>query len=343
MQMRTDRSLARSEDRGDLVEGVARVVVKNDRGSLPFGEQGERLDQVVRFGTRALLDIRACEALTVLQVGRSDAERDLPDPRNDVADRGFGSEGASEGLSDGFTGDVSIARVGKKRVVEAIAVIAVDLLYVGAWSHSGPLCHAILSVGRGRCFTRASKFLRNRGARTFRHTADMHATAQRQRTRDWARAHWSTVPRIALVVLASLVLAGCGLLQNGGDDDDYEARLEAWRGKDYPLYKWTVVSSEPVFGPFRMEILVRDGVPTRAYSNDFKKKLKIEGDEVDGRPGTIDALIEYLVRYAPDAKSVNVEWTSAGYPSKIEIDHSDAIDDEVTFTVEEFIPLEGAP
>lgn len=143
-----------------------------------------------------------------------------------------------------------------------------------------------------------------------------------------------------MAIAASLVLAGCGLLQTVGDDD-YEARLATWQAEDHPLYKWTVVWSEPIFGPFRMEILVRDGVPVRAYSNN--DKLKIEGEEVEGRPGTVDALIGYLIRYAPDAESVNVEWTSAGYPSKIAIDHSDAIDDEVTFTVEEFIPLEGTP
>ena len=35
--------------------------------------------------------------------------------------------------------------------------------------------------------------------------------------------------------------------------------------------------------------------------------------------------------------AIEVEWASAGYPSKIELDLSDAIDDEVTFTVEEFV------
>ncbi len=146
------------------------------------------------------------------------------------------------------------------------------------------------------------------------------------------------VRRIVLAV-ALLALTGCGLLQDGGED--YETRLATWQGEDHPLYKWTVVWSEPVFGPFRMEILVRDGVPTRAYSNDFNRKLRVDGDQVKGRPGTVDALIDWLVQYAPDAKSVEVEWASAGYPSKIELDHSDAIDDEITVTVEEFMPLDG--
>jgi hypothetical protein len=38
MQMRADRSLPRSEDRRDLFERVARVVVENDRGSLALRE-----------------------------------------------------------------------------------------------------------------------------------------------------------------------------------------------------------------------------------------------------------------------------------------------------------------
>jgi hypothetical protein len=136
-----------------------------------------------------------------------------------------------------------------------------------------------------------------------------------------------------------LVLTGCGLFHDDGDD--YEARLAAWQREDYPLYKWTVVWSEPVFGPFPMEVLVRDGVPVRAYSNN--EKLKIEEGQVEGRPATIDALIEWLARYAPDAVSADIEWSPTGYPSRIELDHSDVIDDEVTVSVEGFIPMDPMP
>lgn len=132
--------------------------MKDDRGSLALGELGEGLDEVVRFGCGTFFYLRARVPLPILQVGRGNTEGDLPDPRSDVADRGFGSEGASEGLSDGFAGYVSIACVGEERVVKAIPVIAVDLLYVGAWSHSGPLCHAILSVRGAGCFTSPPRF-----------------------------------------------------------------------------------------------------------------------------------------------------------------------------------------
>jgi hypothetical protein len=42
---------------------------------------------------------------------------------------------------------------------------------------------------------------------------------------------------------------------------------------------------------------------------------------------------------ADDAISVDVRWSEAGYPSRIRIDYSDAID-EVTFKVIRFEPLE---
>ena len=142
--------------------------------------------------------------------------------------------------------------------------------------------------------------------------------------------------RRTAVVVAFIVLAGCGQDQDGGGE--YEERLQAWQRMDYPLYRWTLIASEPVFGPHPMEILVREGVPVRAHSRD--EKLEIEGDHVDGRPGTVGALIEWLIRYGPGATSVNVEWASAGYPSKIELDHSDAIDDEISFRVAEFVPLD---
>ena len=132
--------------------------------------------------------------------------------------------------------------------------------------------------------------------------------------------------RIALVA-ALVALSGCVQSQDAGDD--YEARLATWQESEPPLYKWTVVWSEPVFGPFPMDILVRDGLPGRAYSFSEDRKLKIDGDQVAGRPGTVDALMDWLIQYAPEAKSVNVEWNAAGYPSRIALDHSDAIDDEI--------------
>ncbi len=140
------------------------------------------------------------------------------------------------------------------------------------------------------------------------------------------------------LLAAFVLLAGCGAFQDG--DDEYEERLQAWQQSDHQLYRWTLVSSEPVFGPQTMTILVREGRPIRARSGN--DKLEIEGVRVDTRPGTVDALIDWLIRYAPDAKSVNVEWASAGDPSKIELDHTDGIDDEVSFEVVEFVPLDAA-
>jgi hypothetical protein len=141
------------------------------------------------------------------------------------------------------------------------------------------------------------------------------------------------------LLAAFVLLAGCGAFQDG--DDEYQERLRAWQQSDHQLYRWTLVSSEPVFGPQTMTILVREGRPIRARSGN--DKLEIEGVRVDSRPGTVDALIDWLIRYAPNAKSVNVEWASVGFSSKIELDHTDAIDDEVSFEVVEFVLLDAAP
>jgi Family of unknown function (DUF6174) len=148
-----------------------------------------------------------------------------------------------------------------------------------------------------------------------------------------------SVVRPTALVLALSVLTGCSFFQGGDQDDD--ARSTAWQEERHPSYRWTVVWTEPVFGPFPMEILVRDGVPVRALSNN--EKLRTHGDQVEGRPGTVDALIEWLARYSPDAASVDVEWAPAGYPSRIELDHSDAIDDEITIAVEEFVRMDSVP
>lgn len=57
-------------------------------------------------------------------------------------------------------------------------------------------------------------------------------------------------------------------------------------------------------------------------------------------PATVEALFGLLIDDADDAISVDVRWSEAGYPSRIRIDYSDAIDDEVIFRVIRFEPLE---
>jgi hypothetical protein len=56
---------------------------------------------------------------------------------------------------------------------------------------------------------------------------------------------------------------------------------------------------------------------------------------------TVEALFVLLIDDAGDAISVDVRWSEAGYPSRIRIDHSGSIDDEVIFNVIRFEPLES--
>ena len=69
-----------------------------------------------------------------------------------------------ERFGDRLARNIRLARVGEDGVVEAIAFIAVGLFDVGARSHLGPLCHAILSVRRPECFTSPSRFFSGREA-----------------------------------------------------------------------------------------------------------------------------------------------------------------------------------
>ena len=136
-------------------------------------------------------------------------------------------------------------------------------------------------------------------------------------------------------LLAFLLATGCGF------SDDYSDRLDAWREGNHAFYTWTVVVSEPLMGPRRTNIDVRDGVPIRAHSRE--EDLEINGSDVEGvNFGTVDELIEWLVRYSPEAITVQVEWAPEGFPSRYYLDQSTAIDDEVTVRVVSFHPLGGS-
>jgi hypothetical protein len=120
---------------------------------------------------------------------------------------------------------------------------------------------------------------------------------------------------------------------------EYVERADAWRSQGSDSYVWTVEASEPVFGPRRITVRVLDGQPVRA-SADGKRVPVVDGfaNEV---PATVNAAFDWLIRSADDAISVTVRWSDAGYPARIRIDFSDAIDDEVSFKVIRFEPLES--
>ena len=97
-------------------------------------------------------------------------------------------------------------------------------------------------------------------------------------------------------------------------------------------------SPEPVLGLKWTRVRVEHGRPVRATADGEPVPVV---DWVGGRCAC-DGRCPLRVA-DPDADraiSVDVRWAEAGYPSRIAFDYSDAIDDEVTFKVIRFEPLE---
>lgn len=135
-------------------------------------------------------------------------------------------------------------------------------------------------------------------------------------------------------VLAACVLGGC----SSSDLGAYVERADDWRSRGIESYVWTLEASEPVFGPRRTTVRVVHGQPVRAMADG--RRVPIVGGSANDMPATVDALFELLIRDSDDAISVDVRWGEAGFPSRIALDYSDAIDDEVSFRVIRFEPLE---
>lgn len=87
-----------------------------------------------------------------------------------------------------------------------------------------------------------------------------------------------------------------------------------------------------------MTVRVAHGQPVRATAEGLR--IPVVDGSANDMPATVEALFVLLIDHAGDAISVDVRWSEAGYPSRIRIDHTDAIDDEVTFKVIRFEPLE---
>ena len=137
---------------------------------------------------------------------------------------------------------------------------------------------------------------------------------------------------VVSAVLFATGIWGCSSL------GEYVERADAWRSQGIENYVWTLEVSEPVFGPRRTTVRVVDGQPVRATVDG--ERVPIVDGSADDMPATIDALFVLLIRDADRATSVHVQWGQAGYPSRIRFDYSDAIDNEVSFKVVRFEPLE---
>ena len=137
---------------------------------------------------------------------------------------------------------------------------------------------------------------------------------------------------VVSAMLCAALMWGCSSL------GEYVERADAWRSQGIENYVWTLEVSEPVFGPRRATVRVAHGQPVRATVDG--ESVPIVDGSADNMPATVDALFVLLIRDADRATSVDVRWDETGYPSRIRFDYSDAIDDEVSFKVVRFEPLE---
>ena len=137
---------------------------------------------------------------------------------------------------------------------------------------------------------------------------------------------------VVSAMLFAAVMWGCSSL------GEYVERADTWRSQGIENYVWTLEVSEPVFGPRRATVSVVDGQPLQATVDG--ERVPIVDGSADNIPATVEALFVLLIRDADRATSADVRWGEAGYPSRIRFDYSDAIDDEVSFKVVRFEPLE---
>lgn len=96
--MDPDGSSSGAEESRDLVESIPGVVVQNDRRTLAIRQPRERFEEIRGHGCGMVLDLgQRCEPRAMSQLGSSETERNLPDPRNDLTDRRGRRDGSSEG------------------------------------------------------------------------------------------------------------------------------------------------------------------------------------------------------------------------------------------------------
>src|SRR4051812_8673454 len=80
VEVHPDGSLAEAEDRGDLIQRIAGVVVENNRGSLPIGQRRERENEFRRLWPRHdVVGQRFVPASSLHLCGR-DPKGDSPQP-----------------------------------------------------------------------------------------------------------------------------------------------------------------------------------------------------------------------------------------------------------------------
>jgi hypothetical protein len=131
-------------------------------------------------------------------------------------------------------------------------------------------------------------------------------------------------------VLAIVLAAACNTEPTSAD------RFDIWRANGPSRYTWTIEWSEPVFGPHRVTATVVDGRPVTIVPDADNRSA---GPDAEKGPLTVERLFRVLLHAESRARLVHVDWNARfGYPARIEIDYSDAVDDEVAYRVIRFEP-----
>jgi hypothetical protein len=136
--------------------------------------------------------------------------------------------------------------------------------------------------------------------------------------------------RVGWVTLASVLLILAGGAGCTRDLSEIEERQAAWEAAGIEDYLWSLTVREPLFGSRRVDIEVKEGAP---------HGVVLDGEDVaPGQAGdvplTIDELYGRLLATARSAVSLDVVWNlDPPYPVRIQIDESDALDDELTYEV----------
>jgi Family of unknown function (DUF6174) len=143
-------------------------------------------------------------------------------------------------------------------------------------------------------------------------------------TREQAPVGW------AALMLASGLLLLVGSAGCTRDLSEIRERQAAWAEAGIEDYSWSLTVSEPVFGPRRLDVKVEHGEPQRVMLDG----QEVPRDQADNLPLTVDDLYTRLLDTAGSAVSLEVIWNAdPAYPSRIQIDESDALDDELTYEV----------
>ena len=156
-----------------------------------------------------------------------------------------------------------------------------------------------------------------------------------------SRSRWLVFPLVRVVVLASLILLGCGSDPLGPERNDLVSARSRWAAVGVQSYVFEFWQHCMVCGASSVVIEVVNGLVSSVSPPD-------PGDLFAGpvtEPPTIEDLFETIQRVIDQgADSFDAEYDPVlGYPSRVSIDYEErAIDDEVSLGVSSLQALDPA-